>query len=221
MNRKSEKGAVIVEGTMSLAIFMFLMFSIYSVIQIAYCQERVAIAMDVATKEVSEFAHVYFLMEIDEAMSGPGKSSELASKVANNQIVDFLKEIAETYEGSTVGEYSKTFQEALQSFDGDSIGGIITNHVGEKTVELLMRKNLNAGSGTDVEAFKKKYHIVGDFDLGRSTVFNNGSAESKGKYTTDLFMVCEYDIEVPILEFFNIKKTFHMRHCSYTQAWGG
>ena len=88
-NRDGQRGAILVEATLALPFFMFAIYTILTIIQISYTQARVAVALDSATKQLSEYVHVYFAVGLDEKITGEGgKSSELANSVA-----EFLQDL--------------------------------------------------------------------------------------------------------------------------------
>lgn len=215
--KNGQRGSVVVEATISLTFFMFFIYALLSVSQIAYAQERVAVAADVTAKEIAEYSNVYFLSGADQYFTGKGgKSSEIANKIADNDITKFLEEIASSLGGTFVGDIANTAAGALKSFQGDSLATLFENIVSEKIGEKLLESNLKTTNG-DVEAFKKRYHIEGDFDLHSSAMFGQGDAGTSGN--TDVFLVVDYQIKLPILELFHIELNFNMRHCSYTHAW--
>ena len=207
---KLQRGAVIVEGTVSLFLFTFFMYAVLSVSQVAYAQARVNVALDTSTKLIAEFSHVYFLTGVNEVFGNEGgTTSELANSIANSEVTEFLGEIASGLKGTGIGDVTGAVYETMKAFEGDSLGDFIENKAFEEMSHKLLEKNLNT-SGT--KSFKDKYFIVGDFDLSYSKPFEGD--------TRDLFMICNYRIELPILKFFGIKMPFDLRACSFTQAWG-
>ena len=55
MNSNSnEHGAIIIEATVSLSIFMFAIYIVLSIVQICYTQERIAVALNSATKQMAQ-----------------------------------------------------------------------------------------------------------------------------------------------------------------------
>ena len=192
-----EHGAVIIEASIVLPIFMFFMFTLLSLIQIAYTQARVAIALDSVNKQVAEYAHVYFATGMNEVLSGSGgKSSAIA-----NDVAEFLKELG----GSDVasGEIGELLNEFGNAIEGDSIAGLIKHEVGS----TLINKMLNSALGDD---YRHKNRIQGDFDVAQCKVLENGA---------DLFLQVKYDIKP--LQLIKTDYVFHMSCCSYTQAWSG
>ena len=211
VRKKSQKGAVIVEGTLSLCFFTFFMYAILSVSQIAYAQARVSVALDSSAKLIAEYSHVYFLTGINATFDNTGgKTSELANGIANSDVTKFMETLAANLSGTGLGDVVGSVYGTLKAFEGDSLGDFIEDAAFEKMSKDLLEKNLNT-SGT--KSFRQKYHIQDPgFSLGNSSVFEGQSR--------DLFLIADYQIKLPILDFFHINKPFNMRACSFTQAWG-
>lgn len=96
----NEHGAIIMEATIALTTFMFAMYMLLSVIQMAYTQERIAVTLDATTKEMAEYAHVCFASEGDAIFTGTGgKSSSVA-----NEISEVLTTIGSKLGNSTLTE---------------------------------------------------------------------------------------------------------------------
>ena len=56
--QKRERGAIIVEATISLTMFIFAMFTLYSLVNICYVQSKMSVAVNVAAKEMSQYAYL-------------------------------------------------------------------------------------------------------------------------------------------------------------------
>lgn len=192
-----ECGAVIVEAAISLSIFLFFMFTMLSLIQIAYVQARVGVALDSVTKRLAEYSHVYYAAGLDEALpNSGGKSSEIAGDLA-----EFLKELG----GANVSmdELSELLTGAGDALDGDSLTRLIKHGIGGTLIQKMLEDELG-------EDFCTKNHIKGGFDTSQCKFLENDE---------DIFFQVQYDVEV--IKLLNIDFTFHMSSCSYTQAWSG
>ena len=199
-----EHGAVVVEATISLSVFMFAMFTLLSLIQIAYAQSRVSVAMCCATKEIAEYSHVYFLSGLDKTLSGTGgKSSEVFGDVG-----DFLKEIGGDV-GSLDEEMGQFISDAGGATASTSITAIVKNLAGSGIVSKLMEANLGDGTPEGAERFKKRYRIE-NMNMLESDVFSQKNRIA--------FRV-RYDIRV--VKLLNIDYCFHMSTWAYADAWSG
>lgn len=199
-----EQGAVIIEASLTLSFFMFAMFTLLSVIQIAYAQSRMSVALDSATKSIAEYAHVYFTTGLNETFEGTGgKSSELFG-----QLGSFLEKV-----GGELGPISDELEQfvvgAGKAASATSVTDIIKNLAGEGLVVGLMSNNLGDGGENSAERFLRKYHIK-SINLLESKVLEEGN---------HIFFRVKYRIEV--VKLLNIDYGFDMSTWAYTDAWSG
>ncbi len=200
-----QNGAIIVEATISLSIFMFVMFTMLSVIQIAYTQSRMSVALTCATKEMAEYAHIYYATSTDKALSGTGgKSSEIFGEVG-----EFLQTIGSQL-GSIDSELGQYVSDGGGALSATSITNLATNGIGQALATQLMEKNLVADDIDSAEAFFARNHIS-DLDLSESKFLENGSPE--------IFMRAKYKIKV--VELLDIDFSFQMSSWAYARAWDG
>lgn len=210
MKQKSgRRGAVIVEASLALPFFMFAVYTMLSVVQIAYAQARVAVALDSATKQAAQYMHVYFALGLDETFTGEGgKSSELM-----NNLSGFLEEMGEGV-GNVSQELGQYVDEAGQSLQGDSLVAYIQDGLGSLLVEQMLYNNLADGPGDTAEAFMRRNHIL-SLNMNGSKFLEAG----EGSSGRDIFMRVNYEIQVVDLLGLDIR--FPMSHCAYAQAWAG
>lgn len=207
--RRGERGAIIVEASLALPFFMFAIYTLLSVIMMSYTQARVAVALDSATKQLSEYVHVYFALGLDEVFPGEGgKSSELANNVA-----DFLQELGGSL-GTVDDELGQFVDDAGNALHGNSLIAVIQNGVGAGLAEQMLKANLVDSPEDTAEDFMRRNHIE-NLNMDGSKFLEAGE-KSSGK---DIFMRVNYDIRV--VQLLNIDFTFHMSHCAYAQAWAG
>ncbi len=202
---KKERGAVVVEATLLLPMFMFFMITLYSVVQIAYVQARMTVALDAATKQIAEYAHVYFATGMDGTFkSGEGASSQIA-----NQVSEFLVTMGGRA-GSVDDEFGEFVTGAGKAMAGDNLADLAKDGAGTLLAEQMMKKNMISGFNDNADAFMKRNRIE-NFNMMGSKVLENNSK--------DIFLKVNYDIQV--IKLLNIDYKFHMGNCAYTQAWSG
>ena len=201
---RTEHGAIIVEATISLSVFMFAMFTLLSVIQMAYAQSRMSIALCCATKELAEYSHVFFITGMNDSFSGTGgKSSELFGELGS-----FLEDVGGEL-GSVSGELGDFVTGAGASLGETSITRIIKNALGSGLVYKLMDSNLGDGTAEGAARFKKRYRIE-SINLAQSRVFESGNEIAIG---------ISYNMRV--IKLLNLDYTFHMKTWAYADAWSG
>lgn len=207
-----EKGAIIVEATISLTIFMFAMFTMLSLIQVAYTQSRMSVALCAATKEVAQLSHIYFATGLDESFSGTGGKSSATV----NDVASFIASL-----GGNVGEFSDELGDIMtngaNALQGDSISDYLKSAAGEAMVLSLMKKNLVTGTSQSAEDFLKKNRVT-ELSLAESAFLEGGRISSGGS-DRDIFMRVVYTIQV--IKFFNLDiGSFQLSSWAYTTAWG-
>lgn len=200
-----QEGAVIIEAAIALPVFMFMMITLYSIIQIAYVQARMTIAVDAAAKELAQYAHVYFATGLNGSLSGSGGTS---SQLANG-VSQFLSIVGDGL-GTVDSELGQFVSESGEALSGDSLVDIAKSGMGKNLGEQMMKKNLVNGEGDSAEAFMKRNRV--------KNLNMNGTKflEQAGK---EVFLRVNYDIEV--IKLLNVDFSFHMSSCAYTEAWGG
>ena len=199
-----ERGAVIVEATISLSVFMFAMFTLLSLIQIAYAQSRMSVALCCATKELAEYSHVYFLSGLDETFSGTGgKSSEVFTEIG-----EFLQELGGDL-GSLNEELGQFFSNGGAATANTSITALVKNMAGSGIALKLMEANLGDGTSEGAKRFLKRYRIE-HINMRESDVFSQGNR---------LAFRVRYDIRV--VRLLNIDYSFHLSTWAYADAWSG
>jgi len=194
-----ERGAIIVEATISLSTFMFAMFMLLNVIQMAYVQERMSVGLDRTAKEMAEFGHVWHATGLASTFTGEnGKSSTYA-----NEAADMLKKI-----GNAVG--SDMVTNAGNALEGDSITAILQYGIGTSIAELRFHCNVvpdRRGKAGDYKGF-----------LARNNVENCTLERSKFS-NEDVMLRVDYDIKV--IQLLKLDLRFHVIHRSYARIWAG
>lgn len=99
-----ERGAVVVEAVISMTAFIFTMLIILSIADIAYTQSKMAVALNSAAKEMSQYCYLYYKFQLDEANSHLSDGTQRAQKT-----------VEDTVDG--LGQMMDSFGEAGSSFD--------------------------------------------------------------------------------------------------------
>lgn len=212
IRKDSQAGAIIVEATISLTIFMFAMFTMLSLIQVAYTQSRMSVALCEATKEVAQLSHIYFATGLDESFSGTGGKSSATI----NDVAEFITGL-----GGNVGEFNDELGDIItnggNALQGDSISDYLKSAAGEAMVLSLMKKNLVTGTSQSAEDFLAKNRVT-DLSLAESAFLEGGRISSGGS-GRDIFMRVVYTVQV--IHFFDLDiGSFQLSSWAYTTAWG-
>lgn len=86
MKENRERGAVVVEAVISMTAFIFTMLIILSIADIAYTQSKMAVALNSAAKEISQYCFLYYKFQLDEANSALDEGTEGAQKTVEDTV---------------------------------------------------------------------------------------------------------------------------------------
>lgn len=204
MNSNSnEHGAIIIEATVSLSIFMFAIYIVLSIVQICYTQERIAVALNSATKQMAQCSHVLRATGVDKIVSGnDGSTTQIANKVA-----EFLKSLGgELADIELVPEELSGFvTDAGGALENDSIMDVIRTSGADGIIKVLMEKNLSTDGCSGLDDFNAR-HNVENMEFIGSNYIENGR---------NIYMKINYDIRV--VRLLNFERVFHLSHGAYNR----
>ncbi|MEE1256460.1 MAG: hypothetical protein UHN47_08120 [Lachnospiraceae bacterium] len=55
---KEEKGAVVIEATLSLSLFMFMIIMLLSMVNLCTAQAKIGMALNTTAKEISQYTYI-------------------------------------------------------------------------------------------------------------------------------------------------------------------
>lgn len=242
--KKDERGAIIVEATLALAIFSFAIFTLLWVISISYIQARVGTALASSTKEISQYSYLYYKFNLDtmqsnaadkaaktketmeETIKGIGiLSDSLSDVVEDAKTADFTAMYEDAKTGakqveSLIAIYEPILKEPKQFVLGMANLAISQaleegkNMLGQLMCYAFIRKNLVESSSDDADRFLRRYKVKDG--LGGLN-FNGSSLMAEGK-SDEIQMVVTYEIEV--VKLFGIDITYTICQCAKSAAWG-
>jgi hypothetical protein len=245
---KDDRGAVVVEASISLPIFIFTIFIILSIINIAYAQTKIGVALSSAAKEISQYSYLYYAMGLDGGEEWlMGKTDNVDAMYENIDLLignaggavdnigkgDINGATAAIENGSaTAAELEQNFQDAL----GDPAGFVVGLFAGELIKGInsgksllasvvgrgFMKKNLTDVSDGDPNAFLRSMHVVGGMNglyFDGSTWLESNAAENSVSPTVSLKVT--YQIQVVRLLNQDIKLTFSQSATGYVWGRGG
>ncbi len=170
MKRERERGALVVEATVSLTLFMFAIFTILSLVNIYFIQARMSVALNSAAKEVSQYSYLYYFFGVDELDKNLSDGTE-DSKLTATETIDGV--------GALMGSLSK----AEHSVDSGDFSGLV-NAVksGSESVDSLVTMYADKLS-TDPKGF-----ILGMGKLAVSEFKESGVKAVIGQVMAKTFM---------------------------------
>ncbi len=171
MNLLKEKGAIVVETTMSLTFFIFAMLMILSITNICLAQSKIGTALNSAAIELSEYSYLYKLTGLAE------KHKEWAEKgsEANEQIGNVANGVSELY--SSVSSIAETgnhvdmsdFSSVMDTYNS------VKDNVGQASASFNQIKETMEEIADDPKAF-----ILGVGALIGTEAWNRGNTWVSG-----------------------------------------
>ena len=145
MKAKSERGAVLIEATLSLTLFMFAMLTVYSIFHICLAQARIHSALNATAKEISQYSYIYGLTGLNDkqaeiAYGGGAAQASLSSNLSEvNSFFDAIKGIGGVIEA--VGQESDSFLAYTLNAGIDQVKGDVAGAFARQLMKKHMGKN--------------------------------------------------------------------------------
>ena len=86
MRRGRERGAIVVEATLSLTAFVFVIFTILTIVNIFYIQAKMSIALNSAAKEISQYSYLYYKLGVNKVEAKLAEGTERQRATAEQTI---------------------------------------------------------------------------------------------------------------------------------------
>lgn len=134
----NEKGAVIVEATLAIPMFIFLVITIMWVANLCTAQAKIQIAINSAAKEISSYSYLYGLTGLNNkratlnegGQEGRTTASEAISGVGS--IYSGLSSVADSGQQLVTGNLDNAFENAENSYNQVESGISSINNAYEK-----------------------------------------------------------------------------------------
>lgn len=245
MRTDKERGAVVVEGLLSLSIFMFAIFTILSIVNVCYIQAKMNMALSSAAKEISQYSFFYYKFGLDAPDKKLYEGTEDSRKLADNTIEgvsSLMDSLTEASNSAQSGEFENMIEQIQGSIDNvDSLVNQYADRIADDPTGFILgmgKMALNEMKETAksllcqalAKAFMKKNLKSSpsddpeDFLLRYNVV--DGMDGLDFQYTTFLQngtsnliqLVVTYDVRV--IQLLNIEFDFTFRNCVKCTAWG-
>lgn len=245
MKENRERGAVVVEAVISMTAFIFTMLIILSIADIAYTQSKMAVALNSAAKEISQYCFLYYKFQLDEANSALKDGTEGAQKTVEDtvaglgQMMDSFGEAGTDFEE---GKFDSAVDSLISGADSahKTVSGLADDIAEDPKAFLIGMGKLAGREVTEAakvylgqimaRAFMSKnlQSFAGDDPdafLRRLHVVD-GMDGLDFQYTSlmaygssnEIQLVCTYQVRV--IRLLNTDFTFTFRQTAKTLAWG-
>ena len=126
---RKEKGAIVVEATIALTAFIFAIFTILSIVNICFIQAKMAVALNTAAKEISQYSYLYFAMNVDDLEARLNEGTGDAKQLAKDTI-DGVGTFMESLSGAANSVQSGDFDQLMTQVDKGttSVDSLVTQY---------------------------------------------------------------------------------------------
>lgn len=245
MRKENERGAIVVEATLSLTAFVFAIFTILTLVNVYYIQAKMSVALNAATKEISQYSYLYYALGINEYDADLSNGTEDSKKTAEDTI-DGVGSMLNSLSGAQNSIDTGDFDQLVASIESgvtsvDSLVTMYADKLADDPKGFILGMGKMAASELKEEVkvvlgqvlaktFMQKNlmaHKDDDADafLKRYRVVN-GMAGLDFNYTTlmaygtsnQIQLCVTYDVSV--IKLLNVDFKFTFRQVSKTSAWG-
>lgn len=221
-----ENGAVIVEASIALPIYLFVILAIYSIINICFVQAKMNVALDSTAQQLSQYAYIYYCAGLDNYAKNAASNAEAAKDSTKNALKGVgtlangltdgsvkLEDIEGAY--TSIEELAETFSDNPQSFlwyMANEAANVGQAELAKVITRGFLGSNLKEKADDTPDAFLRRNYIKQSFkelDLSGTEFLPNG--------TTNIQLVVTYDVKVA--QFFNLEVDIKLSSCAKTFAW--
>ncbi len=210
MKEKNQEGAVVIEATISLSAFMFLIVTILAITNICLAQAKIGTLVNGIAKDVSTYSYIYSMTGITKWEQGVSQKADIARKDIN----EVLSDTTDTYdkiEKIVDCAFDREFWESFKNLLGEQMlntgKGVAMNKVCRK-----IAKDRLTNSEKDADAYLK---FLGIKDGVKGLNFYKSEFCPQGK--DDIKIVVSY--KVHMLRIFGMDMEFQFEQCAKTKAW--
>lgn len=245
MRKGKERGTIVVEATISLTAFVFMIFTILSIVNICFVQAKIGVSLNTAAKEISQYSYLYYALGVDRLDAKINEGTEASKQLAKDTI-DGVGTFMDSLDSAGSAAASGDFETMINSINtgAGSADSLITQYadalkddpkgfimgMGKMAVSELEGEGKALLAQILAKAFMQKNLMSNASDdadafLKRHHVvdgmdglnFNYTTFLAHGK-SNEIQLVVTYDVEV--IKLLGIDFKFTIRQCSKTTAWG-
>ncbi|MDR1217634.1 MAG: hypothetical protein LBJ99_03500 [Oscillospiraceae bacterium] len=241
---RGTRGAVVVEATVALSVFMFAVLTLLLIVDICIVQARVGSALAAATKSISQYSYLYYKLDIDDAQRKSYEASA-AQRLTAEKTIDGVGSLMDSFSGIKAGvgaadldgltsaardgagtvkglaamyknelEDPRAFMLGMAKLAGTELGEEGKNLLGRVFARSFVQRNLTASPGDAPDSFLRRYRVSGGLD---GLDFTGTSLMAYGS-SDDVRLVVTYDVNV--IRLLSIDVKFSFTQCARTKAWG-
>lgn len=246
MRKDNERGAIVVEATISLTAFVFAIFTILSIVNIYYIQAKMSVALNSAAKEISQYSYLYYKLNVDEVESDMYDADAQDARATAEQTIDGVGELMDSLSDAENSMETGDFDALVTAIDNgasnvDSLITLYADKLANDPKGFIIGMGKMAGNELKEEVkvilgqvlaktFMQKNLMAHEDDdpdqfLKRYRVvdgmdgldFDYTSLMAYGS-SDQVQLVVTYEVEV--IKFLDVDYKFKFRQVAKTDAWG-
>lgn len=210
MRRKNQEGAIVIEATIALTTFMFLIVTILSIVNICLVQAKIGTLVHGIAKDISNYTYIYTMTGLNEKEQAISGKADYARNTIDT-VTDSSTDTFDAIETLTSAALDKEFWSSMLNLVAE--GGIqeVKGIAIDKVCKMAAEKRLSNG-GADADSYLMKLGIedgIEGLDFTDS-VFCAGGGD-------DIKIIVSY--KVHLLELLGVDFDFNFEQCAYTKTW--
>lgn len=242
---KNQKGAIVVEATISLSAFIFAIFTILSIVDICFTQAKIGVALNTAAKEISQYSYLYYAFNVNELDASVHSGTQDSKQLAKDTI-DGVGIFMDSLSSAGASAKSGDFDNMIESINkgADNTESLITQYSNSLKNDpkgfilgmgkMALGEVVDTGKAVLAQVLAKTFmqknlmsspNDSADAFLRRHRVVD-GLDGLKFRYTSflangtsdEIQLVVTYNIRM--IQLLGIDLEFTIRQCSKTKAWG-
>ena len=243
--KKSDRGSVVIEATLSLSFFMFFIIILLSIVNMCIAQSKIGVALNESAKEFSEYGYIYSLTgfkevqensyekeegtitDIESAISGLEDAKNAFDSIAGvTESEDTWTDLenAENSAESAKEKYLTIYKNFVDNPGGYILG--LARVAGNEGYEWFkgevggaVVKGLMYKHLKDASDTDVNAYLIKHRVVGGIDGLDLGSSSIFTNGTDDITFVCKYKLR--IIRLLNTDFTFDMCQVAQTKAWAG
>lgn len=197
MRENNDEGAIVVEASIAVPVYVFIIFTILTLVNICYAQAKVQIALNSAARQFSEIAYVAYASNLADAGGySDGKSSDMTQKISTK-----LNETMNEW-----GIQNETLSGMSEMLGKTSLTGILVNEGARATMQSLVDREFKLSKNGNSSSLVKWLNM--DTEPKVHAIITNNDVLVAGAY-----------YEVKVIDLLNIDITYKFHSGTITYLW--
>lgn len=197
MRENNDEGAIVVEASIAVPVYAFIIFTILTLVNICYAQAKVQIALNSAARQFSEIAYVAYASNLADAGGySDGKSSDMPQKISTK-----LNETMNEW-----GIQNETLSGMSEMLGKTSLTGILVNEGARATMQSLVDREFKLSKNGNSSSLVKWLNM--DTEPKVHAIITNNDVLVAGAY-----------YEVKVIDLLNIDITYKFHSGTITYLW--